>query len=76
MRLFRLPDGRDLEYEVLGPSTGHTVVFHHGMPGSAVPMPTLLVSTSPKAWARRTSHSSALPDKAKRRCAGSSRRWP
>lgn len=49
MRLFRLPDGRDLEYEVLGPSTGHTVVFHHGMPGSAVPMPTLLVSTSPKA---------------------------
>ena len=44
MPLFRLPDGRDLEYEVSGPSTGPAVVFHHGMPGSADPMPTVLDS--------------------------------
>jgi pimeloyl-ACP methyl ester carboxylesterase len=44
MSLFRLPDGRELEYEVSGPGTGHAVVFHHGMPGSAVPMPAVLDS--------------------------------
>lgn len=44
MPLFRLPDGRDLEYELSGPSAGHVVVFHHGMPGSAVPVPTVLDS--------------------------------
>lgn len=44
MPLFRLPDGRDLEYEVSGPGTGHAVVFHHGMPGSAVSMPAVLDS--------------------------------
>lgn len=40
MQLLRLPDGRDLEYEARGPSTGPVVLFHHGMPGSAVPMDT------------------------------------
>jgi pimeloyl-ACP methyl ester carboxylesterase len=44
MPLFRLPDGRDLEYVISGPDTGHTAVFHHGMPGSAVPMPAVLDS--------------------------------
>ena len=42
MPLLRLPDGRELEYEVQGPSTGPAVLFHHGMPGSAVPMGTVL----------------------------------
>ena len=42
MQLLRLPDGRDLEYEMQGPSTGPVVLFHHGMPGSAVPMDTVL----------------------------------
>ncbi|MEV0894055.1 alpha/beta hydrolase [Promicromonospora sp. NPDC050262] len=44
MPLFRLPDGRDLEYEVRGPGSGPVVLFHHGMPGSAVPMDTVLGS--------------------------------
>lgn len=44
MPLLRLPDGRDLEYELNGPSTGPAVLFHHGMPGSAVPMDTVLGS--------------------------------
>jgi pimeloyl-ACP methyl ester carboxylesterase len=39
--LLRLPDGRDFEYEVQGPKTGRVVLFHHGMPGSAVPMGTV-----------------------------------
>jgi pimeloyl-ACP methyl ester carboxylesterase len=38
----RLPDGRDLEYDVHGLSTGPVVVFHHGMPGSAIGMDTVL----------------------------------
>jgi pimeloyl-ACP methyl ester carboxylesterase len=50
MPLFRLPDGRDLEYEVSGPSTGHVVVFHHGMPGSSVPMPTVLDSMTERGF--------------------------
>ncbi|RSM87570.1 alpha/beta hydrolase [Kibdelosporangium aridum] len=50
MPLFRLPDGRDLEYEVSGPSIGHAVVFHHGMPGSAVPMPTVLDSITERGF--------------------------
>lgn len=44
MPLLRLPDGRDLEYEVQGLNTGPVVLFHHGMPGSAVPMDTVLGS--------------------------------
>ncbi|NKE61966.1 alpha/beta hydrolase [Lentzea sp. PSKA42] len=50
MPLFRLPDGRDLEYEISGPSTGPAVVFHHGMPGSAVPMPTVLDSITERGF--------------------------
>ncbi|MFC5744701.1 alpha/beta fold hydrolase [Actinomadura rugatobispora] len=42
MLLARLPDGRDLEYESLGPESAPVVLFHHGMPGSAVPMDTVL----------------------------------
>lgn len=44
MRLLRLPDGRDLEYERQGSDTGPAVLFHHGMPGSAVPMDSVLAS--------------------------------
>jgi pimeloyl-ACP methyl ester carboxylesterase len=44
MPLFQLPNGRDLEYEVRGPVSGPVVLFHHGMPGSAVPMDTVLGS--------------------------------
>lgn len=58
MPLFRLPDGRDLEYEVSGPRTGHAVVFHHGMPGSAVPMPTVLDSITERGF-RVVTHSRA-----------------
>jgi pimeloyl-ACP methyl ester carboxylesterase len=50
MPLFQLPDGRALEYELSGPGTGHTVVFHHGMPGSAVPMPTVLDSITERGF--------------------------
>lgn len=50
MQLLRLPDGRDLEYEVRGPSTGPVVLFHHGMPGSAVPMDTVLGSMTARGF--------------------------
>ena len=50
MPLLRLPDGRDLEYEVQGPSTGPAVLFHHGMPGSAVPMDTVLGSMTARGF--------------------------
>jgi pimeloyl-ACP methyl ester carboxylesterase len=33
--LIDLPDGRTLEVATLGEPTGHTVLFHHGTPGSA-----------------------------------------
>ncbi|MET9241319.1 alpha/beta fold hydrolase [Nonomuraea sp. NPDC003709] len=48
--LLRLPDGRDLEYEVQGPNTGPVVLFHHGMPGSAVPMDTVLGSMTERGF--------------------------
>lgn len=38
METLRLQDGRMLEYTVRGPERGPLVLFHHGMPGSAVPM--------------------------------------
>lgn len=50
MPLLRLPDGRDLEYEVQGPNTGPVVLFHHGMPGSAVPMDTVLGSMAERGF--------------------------
>jgi len=50
MPLFRLPDGRDLEYEVTGPDAGDAVVYHHGMPGSAVPIPTVLDSITERGF--------------------------
>jgi pimeloyl-ACP methyl ester carboxylesterase len=33
--LIETPDGRTLEIATLGEPTGHTVLFHHGTPGSA-----------------------------------------
>jgi pimeloyl-ACP methyl ester carboxylesterase len=48
--LLRLPDGRDLEYDLQGPSTGPVVLFHHGMPGSAVPMGTVLGSMTDRGF--------------------------
>ncbi|PUB26042.1 pimeloyl-ACP methyl ester carboxylesterase [Promicromonospora sp. AC04] len=50
MPLLQLPDGRDLEYDVRGPSTGPVVLFHHGMPGSAVPMGTVLGSMTDRGF--------------------------
>ncbi|MFC8797824.1 alpha/beta fold hydrolase [Promicromonospora sp. NPDC057138] len=46
----QVPDGRDLEYEVQGPRTGPVVLFHHGMPGSAVPMGTVLGSITARGF--------------------------
>lgn len=37
----RLPDGRDLQVRVAGPTEGPLLVFHHGSPGAAVPLPAL-----------------------------------
>jgi pimeloyl-ACP methyl ester carboxylesterase len=33
-----LPDGRRLEYRISGPDGGMPLVFHHGTPGSVVPL--------------------------------------
>src|SRR5665213_2574878 len=32
--LIEMPDGRNLEVATLGEPSGHTVLFHHGTPGS------------------------------------------
>jgi pimeloyl-ACP methyl ester carboxylesterase len=37
-----LADGRRLEYGVHGPSDGTPLVYHHGTPGAAVPLPALV----------------------------------
>jgi len=42
MSILSLPDGRSLEYEEHGEPAAYTVLFHHGMPGSVVFMPTVL----------------------------------
>lgn len=42
MSILSLPDGRSFEYEEHGAPGGYTVLFHHGMPGSVVFMPTVL----------------------------------
>lgn len=34
----RLPDGRNLDVDVSGPAGGTPLVFHHGTPGSVVPI--------------------------------------
>jgi hypothetical protein len=34
----RLPDGRHLDIRVSGPGGGRPLIFHHGTPGSAVPI--------------------------------------
>ncbi len=38
MALLALPDGRSLDLEVSGPDDGVPLVYHHGTPGSVVPM--------------------------------------
>ncbi|MCP2266044.1 alpha/beta fold hydrolase [Promicromonospora thailandica] len=50
MQLVQLSDGRDLEYEVEGPDAGPVVLFHHGMPGSAVPMETVSGSMTERGY--------------------------
>lgn len=39
MPTITLPDGRHLEVEVTGPDDGPVIVFHHGTPGAATPLP-------------------------------------
>jgi pimeloyl-ACP methyl ester carboxylesterase len=39
MPTISLPDSRDLEIEVAGPDDGPVILFHHGTPGSSVPLP-------------------------------------
>ncbi|MQY40852.1 Non-heme chloroperoxidase [Streptomyces sp. RB17] len=50
MKSLRLPDGRVLEFTVQGPKDGPLVLFHHGMPGSAVPMATVLDSVTDRGY--------------------------
>jgi pimeloyl-ACP methyl ester carboxylesterase len=38
MTLIQLPDGRALDVEVTGPSSGEVLVFHHGTPGAVTQM--------------------------------------
>jgi hypothetical protein len=45
MELLHLGDGRVLEFAVRGPEHGPVVLFHHGMPGSAVPLGSVFDST-------------------------------
>jgi pimeloyl-ACP methyl ester carboxylesterase len=39
MPTISLPDGRALELQVSGPEDGPVIVFHHGTPGSSIPLP-------------------------------------
>lgn len=41
MTTIQLPDGRDLDIEVTGPSEGPVLVFHHGTPGAVTQMRSL-----------------------------------
>lgn len=41
-----LPDGRALEYVVEGPADGLPLVFHHGTPSAAVPLPLLTAAAA------------------------------
>ncbi|MFG2517379.1 alpha/beta fold hydrolase [Streptomyces sp. NPDC048584] len=44
MESLHLEGGRVLEFAVRGPERGPAVLFHHGMPGSAVPMDSVFAS--------------------------------
>lgn len=46
----RLKDGRVLEFAVRGPDHGPVVLFHHGMPGSAVPMESVSGSATDRGY--------------------------
>ncbi|PSM39100.1 alpha/beta hydrolase [Streptomyces dioscori] len=50
MELLHLGEGRVLEFTVRGPEDGPVVLFHHGMPGSAVPMDSVLDSVTGKGY--------------------------
>ncbi|GAA3165973.1 hypothetical protein [Nonomuraea salmonea] len=50
METLPLQDGRILEYTVRGPERGPLVLFHHGMPGSAVPMGSVFDSAIDKGY--------------------------
>ncbi|MFE2337815.1 alpha/beta fold hydrolase [Streptomyces coelicoflavus] len=45
-----LKDGRVLEFAVQGPEHGPVVLFHHGMPGSAVPMESVFGSATDRGY--------------------------
>lgn len=45
-----LQDGRVLEFAVRGPERGPVVLFHHGMPGSAIPMDSVLDSATDRGY--------------------------
>ncbi|WP_254406349.1 alpha/beta fold hydrolase [Streptomyces sp. AC627_RSS907] len=50
MQSMYLQDGRVLEFAVRGPERGPAVLFHHGMPGSAVPMDSVLDSVTDRGY--------------------------
>ncbi|MFI1408465.1 alpha/beta fold hydrolase [Streptomyces sp. NPDC020707] len=50
MELLHLGKDRVLEFTVRGPENGPVVLFHHGMPGSAVPMDSVLDSVTGKGY--------------------------
>ncbi len=41
-----LPDGRRMTYLVEGPADGVPLVYHHGTPGAAVPLPSLVAQAA------------------------------
>lgn len=45
---FRLPDGRNFDYQISGASDGFPLLFVHGTPGAAIPVPSLEVACSKK----------------------------
>ncbi|WP_413760677.1 alpha/beta fold hydrolase [Streptomyces sp. MMBL 11-3] len=50
LELLHLGKDRVLEFTVRGPQDGPVVLFHHGMPGSAVPMDSVLDSVTGKGY--------------------------
>ncbi|MFE5114052.1 alpha/beta fold hydrolase [Streptomyces sp. NPDC056663] len=50
MELLDLGEGRVLEFAVRGPEHGPVVLFHHGMPGSAVPLDSVFDSATGRGY--------------------------
>ncbi|GAA2331989.1 alpha/beta hydrolase [Streptomyces kunmingensis] len=48
--LLHLGEGRVLEFTERGPRSGPVVLFHHGMPGSALPMDSVLDSATERGY--------------------------